>query len=85
VHAVCQSDNGKSTSRTRGGDDEETSMELLMKWLAFSLSVFVVAKLMDSVHIRTVGTAVAVAAVYGVLKTLVYWLLVLLSLPLVIV
>ena len=60
-------------------------MELLMKWLAFSLSVFVVARLMDSVHVRTVGTAVAVAAVYGVLKTLVYWLLVLLSLPLIIV
>ncbi len=53
-----------------GGDDEETTIELLMKWLAFSLSVFVVARLTDSVHIRTVGTALAVAAVYGVLKVL---------------
>ena len=66
----CQSDNGKSKCRTLFGDDEETTIELLMKWLAFSLSVFVVARLTDSVHIRTVGTALAVAAVYGVLKVL---------------
>ncbi len=60
-------------------------MELLMKWMAFSLSVVIVARLMNSVHVRSLGTAVVVAAVYGILKVLVYWLLVILSLPLIIV
>ena len=68
-------------ARSQGG----ASVELLMKWMAFSLSVVVVARLMDSVHIRSLGTAVVVAAVYGILKMLVYWLLVILSLPLIIV
>ena len=60
-------------------------MELLMKWMAFSFSVFIVSRLMNSVHVRSLGTAVVVAGVYGILKVLVYWLLVILSLPLIIV
>ena len=63
---------------------EGDPVDLLMKWMAFSLSVFIVARLMDSVHVRSLGTAVVVAAVYGILKVLVYWLLVILSLPLII-
>lgn len=60
-------------------------MELLIRWLAFSLSVLIVARLLGSVHVRSFGTAVWVAAVYGVLKTLLYWLLVLLSLPFIVI
>lgn len=59
-------------------------MSWLLEWLAFSLSVFIVARLMPGVHIRSFGTAVGVAVVYGVLKFLLYWVLVLLALPLVI-
>ncbi|MCC7263716.1 MAG: phage holin family protein, partial [Candidatus Latescibacteria bacterium] len=59
-------------------------MTWLLEWLVFSLSVFVVARLLPSVHIRSFGTAVMVAVVYGVLKFLLYWLLVLLALPFVI-
>jgi putative membrane protein len=58
---------------------------LLMKWVAFSLSVFIVAKLMPGVHVRSLLTAAGVALVYGVLKTLLYWVLVILSLPFIIV
>ena len=59
-------------------------MTWLLEWLVFSLSVFVVARLLPSVHIRSFGTAVMVAVVYGVLKFLLYWLLVLLALPFII-
>ena len=56
-------------------------MELLMKWVAFSLSVLLAARVLPAVHVRSLGTAIWVAAVYGVLKTLLYWILVFLSLP----
>lgn len=60
-------------------------MNWLMEFLAFSLSVFIVAQILPSVRIRGFGTAVVVALVYGVLKFCLRWLLVLLSLPLMIV
>jgi putative membrane protein len=60
-------------------------MSWLMSWLAFSLSVFVAARILPAVHIRSLGAAIGVAAVYGVLKFLFYWVLVFLSLPFIIV
>ncbi len=51
--------------------------------LAYSLSVFVVAKLMPTVHVRGFNTAVGVAIVYGVLKYLFRWILVMVSFPLI--
>lgn len=51
-------------------------MDWLMSWLAFSLSVFVAARILPAVHIRSLGAAIGVAAVYGVLKFLFYWVLV---------
>ncbi len=60
-------------------------MSWLMAWVAFSLSVFVVARILPGVRIRGLGAAIAVAAVYGVLKFLFYWVLVFMSLPFIIV
>jgi putative membrane protein len=55
-----------------------------MAWIAFSLSVFVVARILPGVRMQGLGTAIMVAAVYGVLKFCFYWLLVFLSLPFII-
>ena len=58
-------------------------MSIIMGLLAFSLSVFIVAELMPSVHVRSFGTALVVAIVYGVLKFFLYWILFIVSLPLI--
>jgi putative membrane protein len=55
---------------------------MLLAWFSFSLSVFIVARLMPFVHVRSYNTAVVVAAVYGVLKYLFTWILVILTFPL---
>lgn len=60
-------------------------MTILLQWFSFSLSVFIVARLMPFVHVRSYNTAVIVAGLYGILKYLFTWLLVFLTLPLVIV
>ena len=59
-------------------------INLLLNWLILSISVFVVTKLMSSVHIKNFGTALLVALVYGILKLLLTKILVLLSLPFII-
>ena len=56
-------------------------MSWLVAWIAFSLSVFVVARMLPGVRIGGVGTAIVVAAVYGILKFLFYWILGFFSLP----
>ena len=60
-----------------------TSTALLV--LAYSLSVFVVARLMPTVHVRGFNTAVGVAIVYGILKYLFRWVFVFISFPLIFV
>ena len=60
-------------------------MTFLMNLLAFSLSVFIVAELLPSVRVRSFVTALGVAMVYGVLKFFLYWLLVLVSLPFIVI
>ncbi len=54
-------------------------------WLAFSLSIFLAAQFLPGIHLKGFFTAVWVALVYGVLKFLLFYLLVFLSLPLVII
>ena len=46
-----------------------------------AISVFLVTELLPSVHVDNVGIALGVAAVYGILKVLLRWILVLLTLP----
>jgi len=53
--------------------------------LAFSVSVFLVAHFLPAVHLPGFGTAIVVAIVYGVLNFLLYYLLVFLSLPFILV
>ena len=52
-------------------------MRLLLVWLVWSVAVWVVARLLPSVRLRGFGTAIGVAAVYGVAQALLKWLLVL--------
>jgi putative membrane protein len=59
-------------------------MGLLLNVLANALVVFVVAKLVPGFRVKTYGTAVVVAIVYGLLSFFLKWLLVLLSLPFII-
>lgn len=60
-----------------------TSTAMLV--LAYSLSVFVVARLMPTVHVRGFNTAVGVAIVYGLLKYFFRWILIAVSFPIVFV
>ncbi len=60
-------------------------MSILMGLFAFSLSVFLVAMFLPSVRVRSFGSAVTVAVVYGVLKFFLHWVLVLVSLPFIII
>lgn len=58
-------------------------MHLLLTWFSFSLSVFIVARAMPFVHVRSYNRAVIVAGVYGILKYLFTSILVFLTFPLV--
>ena len=60
-------------------------MTMLMELLAFSLSVLLVAMVMPSVHVRSFTSALGVAIVYGILKFLLHWILVMVSLPFIII
>ena len=50
-------------------------MELLISWLILSLAVWVTALVLLGFHIKNFGGAVLVAAIFGVLNTLIGWLL----------
>jgi len=60
-------------------------VSVIMGLLAFSLSVFVVAIALPSVRVKSFGNALAVAIVYGILKFLLHWLLIMVSLPFIII
>ena len=55
----------------------------ILRLLVFSVSVFIVAKALPGVYVRSFSTAVVVSLVYGVLKLLFFRLLVFLSFPLI--
>ena len=56
----------------------------ILTWIVFSFSIFLVAKLLPTVQLKGFGSALVVALVYGLLKFLLYYLLVFLSLPIII-
>ena len=59
-------------------------VEWILNWFILSVSVFVVTRILPSVHIKGCSTAVIVAFVYGLLKLLLTKILVFLSLPLIV-
>jgi putative membrane protein len=60
-------------------------VSILMGLISFSLSVFLVAMFLPSVRVQGFTTALTVAVVYGVLKFFLYWILVVVSLPFIVV
>ncbi len=60
-------------------------MHIILNLLLLSLTVFIVAKIMPSIHIKNFWTAIFVALVYSVINFLTGWLLTLLALPLIII
>lgn len=60
-------------------------MMLLIRWLVTTLAILLVSKVVPGVHVDSLGTAVAAAAVLGVLNFAVRPILVFLTLPLTVV
>lgn len=50
-------------------------MELILSWLILSLAVYLTAALLPGFHVKSFGSAVIVAAIFGVLNFLLGWLL----------
>jgi len=47
-------------------------MRLLLQWVLSALSLMLVAKLLPGFHIKDFGSALGVAAVYGILQVVLY-------------
>lgn len=47
-------------------------MRLLLQWILSALSFTVVSQLLPGFHVRSFGSALVVAAVYGILNVLLY-------------
>ena len=54
-------------------------MRLLLQWILYALSFMVVSKLLPGFQVRDFGSALVVAAVYGVLHVLLFRVLVFLA------
>ena len=54
-------------------------MHLLLQWILYALSFMIVSKLLPGFHVRDFGSALVVAAVYGVLHVLLFRVLVFLA------
>ena len=54
-------------------------MRLLLQWILYALSFMIVSKLLPGFHVRNFGSALVVAAVYGVLHVLLFRVLVFLA------
>lgn len=50
-------------------------MELILSWLVLSVAVWLTAAILPGFHVKSFGSAVLVAAVFGVLNFLLGWLL----------
>lgn len=48
-------------------------LELLLSWLILSFAVWVTAAVLPGFHIKSFGSAIVVAAVFGVLNLLIGW------------
>ncbi len=64
--------------------DRSRTIHWLIELLILSASVFVATHILSSIHVRNFATAVVVALVYGILKTVFTRIFVVLALPLVI-
>lgn len=60
-------------------------MGIILNLLLLSTAIFIVAKIMPSIHIKNFPTAIAVALVYSVINLLTGWLLFILTLPFIII
>jgi len=49
-------------------------MQLLVSWLVLSIAFWLTAMLLPGFHLRSFGSAVFVAAVFGIINTLLGWL-----------
>ncbi len=56
-------------------------MSIILNILIFAVAVFVVAKLLPGVHIKSFMTAIGVSIVYSLVNFFIGWLLILISLP----
>jgi putative membrane protein len=50
-------------------------MSLILSWLILSIAVWITAEVLPGFHVKSVGSAVLVAAIFGVLNFLLGWLL----------
>jgi putative membrane protein len=50
------------------------TMNLLLSWLILSLAVWITAMVLPGFHVRSAGSALVVAAIFGVLNFLLGWL-----------
>jgi putative membrane protein len=50
-------------------------MGLLLSWLILSFAVWLTAEVLPGVHVKSFGSAVLVAAIFGVLNALLGWLI----------
>jgi len=53
----------------------EDELELILSWLILSAAVWLTAAILPGFHVKNFGSAVLVAAVFGVLNFLLGWLL----------
>ena len=60
-------------------------MHILWNILLYAVAVFIVAKILPKIHIKSFFTAVIVAIVYSLINFFIGWLLTLISLPLILV
>ncbi|WP_185968066.1 phage holin family protein [Thalassotalea sp. PS06] len=59
-------------------------MGIITNILLLSISIFLVSKMMSGIHLKSFWTAVVVAIVYSIADILLYWFLVIISMPLII-
>jgi putative membrane protein len=64
---------------------ETDMMSFLLNIILLSVAIFLVAKLLPRIHLKSFGTAVIVSIVYSVINYFIGWLLILLTLPAVII
>jgi putative membrane protein len=50
-------------------------MELLLSWLILSFAVWLTATILPGFHVKSFGSAILVAAIFGVLNFLLGWIL----------
>ncbi len=60
-------------------------MHMILNFLLLSIAIFIVAKVMPTIHIKSFWTAIIVALVYSIINFLAGWLLVIISIPLIII